>query len=154
MLKIVDKMRLHLVNCHMFPFKHTLVDFGSNLGKQTLLIFHDSGHNVSRNVGREYRLESVDLIENIVFDFFVLHGFGIFVDQNFKILNIIDDKQQRSDLKYVFFTVKKSTHHVVEFNLCVETVNHNLAVMHVNVLNLARVDASAADEDFIFGVHA
>jgi hypothetical protein len=154
MLKIADEIGLHLVNCNMLPFKHALIYFGSDLGKQTLLVFHNSGHNMPGNIGREYRLKSVDLIENIVFDFLVLHRFRIFLDQNIKILNIIYDKQQRSDLKDFFVTVKKSTHHVIKFNLCIETVNHNLAVMHVNVLNLAGVDASTANQDFIFSVHA
>lgn len=80
MLEVADELCFHFVDGDVLAFEHAFIDFGSDVGKEGLLVFHDSGHDVSRDIRWEYHLDAINFLKNIVFDFFVFHGFGIFLN--------------------------------------------------------------------------
>ena len=153
MLEVPNKLRLHFVNGNVFPLEHALIDLGLDLAEEGLLVLHDSGHDMPGNVGGKYHLDPVDFLQNIVLDLPVLHVFGVFLDENLKILNIVDNKEQRGYLKDVLITVIQPPHHVVKLDLGIKTINHDLTIVHVHILNLPRVNPAPADKYLRVGVH-
>ncbi len=80
--------------------------------------------------------------------------FGLFPLDNLIVLDIINNKEQRSNLINIFITIKQPSHHIIKLNFGIETINDSLPIVRVDILNFPTEQPAPTDQHFHFGVHA
>ena len=92
-------------------------------------------------------LNPIDFLKNVVLDLFVLNLFGVFFSHDLKVLDVVDNKEERSDFEDVFFAIIETPHHVIKLYFSKQTVNHYLPVMNVDVLQFSGVYPPPANKN-------
>ena len=136
----------------MLLFKHPLTNSRFNLPKNNILTFHDPGHDLSRYVGRKDTIKPAYL-----FEYKLINGspfmFRLFPLNNLIVLDIINNKEQGSNLINIFITIKQASHHIIKLNLGIETINDSLPIVGIDILNLPTEQPPPTNQHLHLRIH-